>query len=65
MTVKQLIKELQKLKNQEANINIIVGNEDEDILSLWDIEVFSERSIDENYIELFCYIEELWKHTMR
>jgi len=59
MTVKQLIKELQKLKNQEANINIIVGNEDEDILSLWDIEVFSERSIDENYIELFCYIEEL------
>ena len=56
MKVKELIQELSKLKNQNADVNIIIGNEEDDLYSLWDIVLFSERDISENYIELFCNV---------
>jgi hypothetical protein len=47
MTIKKLIRQLQKIKNQEAKVLLTIGNEDKDfyvhqilkysILLIWDI----------------------------
>ena len=52
MKVKELIKELQEC-NQEANVTIVVGNEDDNSIDTGEFELHA-KDIDE-YIELFVY----------
>ena len=52
MKVKDLIKELQEC-NQEANVSIVVGNEDKNSIDTYDFEIHA-KDVDE-YIELFVY----------
>lgn len=50
MRVKNLIEELKEC-NQEANVSVVVGNEDDNIIDTYDFEIHS-KDVDE-YIELF------------
>ena len=52
MKVKDLIKELQEC-NQEADVTIVVGDEDSNTIDTGDFELHA-KDIDE-YIELFVY----------
>ena len=52
MKVKDLIKELQEC-NQEAEVSIVVGDEDDNSLDTHEFEVHA-KDVDE-YIELFVY----------
>jgi len=52
MKVKELIKELKEC-NLEANVTIVVGNYDDNIIDTDDFEIHS-KDVDE-YIELFIY----------
>lgn len=52
MTIKDLIKGLQKYQNQEARVLITVGNEDYDRLSTSEFELFQDTS-DVGYVEIF------------
>ena len=53
MKIKELIEKLQKLENKEAEINIIIGNEDGNVFSSCDVELFQDTS-DSNYQILYC-----------
>ena len=55
MKVKELIKELQDC-NQNAEVTIVVGDEDHNILDTGDFEVHG-KDVDE-YIELFVLEEQ-------
>jgi hypothetical protein len=59
MKVKELIEELQKIKDQNRTIEILVGNEDEDIYSTTNIELHHTLDNDEQCVELFGFIEGL------
>lgn len=54
MKIKDLIRQLKTYENQEADIIITMGNEDEDTFSTKHWELFSDTSMDYGYIELFC-----------
>lgn len=54
MTIKELIAELQKRKNQEAAVHIVYGSDDEDIFDVTKFEVFSDHS-DDGYQEIFIH----------
>ena len=56
MKVKELIEELQKIENKERDIQILIGDEDNDSLGC---EVFSLMHTDdvEQCVELFCETE--------
>ena len=53
MKVKQLIEELNKIENKEREIQILIGNEDNDSLGC---ETFSLMHTDdcEQCVEIFC-----------
>ena len=55
MTIKELIKELSKHKNQNAKVIITTGNEDRDTLSTSDFEVHGSDVAE--YVELFVHEE--------
>lgn len=59
MKVKELIEELQKVKDQNRTIEIIVGNEDEDVYTTTNIDIHHALDNDEQTLELFGYIEGL------
>jgi len=52
MTIKELIIKLQSMENQDARVDILVGNEDSNIIETSQFEVFQDTS-DAGYIELF------------
>jgi len=52
MTIKELIKELQEYKNQDAKVLITTGNEDWDNLSTGDFELCNKDGAYD-YIEIF------------
>ena len=58
MTIKKLIKELSKCQNQEAEIHIVIGDDDNNIVDTTDFEVFSDHS-DDGYQDLFIHIDNL------
>lgn len=58
MTIKELIEKLLQCQNQDANVHIILGDDDDDIFDTTDFEVFSDRS-DDNYQDLFIHIDNL------
>jgi hypothetical protein len=53
MKIKNLIKILKKYENQNADIILTIGNEDNDIFSTKHFEVFSDTSAD-GYTEFFA-----------
>ena len=58
MTIKKLIEELSKCENQDAEIHIVLGNDDDDIFDTTDFEVFSDHSYDD-YQDLFIHVDSL------
>jgi len=52
MTIKELIIELKKYKNQEAKVLITIGNDDNDSLSTSEFELFNQDEAGE-YMEIF------------
>lgn len=53
MTIKELINELKKYKNQEAKVLITIGNEDSDSLSTSEFELFNQDESNPEYMEIF------------
>lgn len=56
MTIKELIEQLSKCKNQDANVHIVLGNDDNNIFTSTDFEVFSDHSGD-GYQEIFIHTD--------
>ena len=52
MTRDEMIEALQKIEHN-CNINIVIGDEDDDLLSFWEFEFFLDKSED-GYTELYC-----------
>lgn len=52
MTIKKLIKKLQKYKNKNAKVLITFGNEENDTISTSDFELFNKDETYD-YIEIF------------
>lgn len=59
MKVKELIKELQAIKDQDRKVEILIGNYDEDIYSTSNIELHHALDNDEQVVEIFGFIEGL------
>ena len=59
MKVKELIKELQAIKNQNRDVEILIGNYDEDLYSTRNIELHHALDNDEQAVEIFGFIEGL------
>ena len=59
MKVKELIKELQAIKDQDRKVEILIGNYDEDIYSTSNIELHHTLDNDEQVVEIFGFIEGL------
>lgn len=57
MRIKELIKVLQKIDDKNRNIQILIGNEDDDSLCC---EVFDLMHVNdkEHCIEIFCHIKD-------
>jgi len=54
MSIKNLIKELKKIKDQNRKISVVIGNEDYNSLIFDEFEI---HNVDENEtsIEIFCF----------
>ena len=59
MKVKELIKELQAIKDQNRKVEILIGNYDEDIYATSNIELHHTLDNDEQVVEIFGFIEGL------
>ena len=56
MTIKELRQELFNCKNQEAEVHIVIGDEDSDIIDTTLFKIFSDHSED-NYQDLFIHLD--------
>jgi len=54
MKVKELIKQLSKIKNKDRQLQILVGNEDFDKFGCDDFELMHTDDC-EQCVEIFCY----------
>jgi len=56
MKVQELIEQLQKIKNKEREVSVIIGNEDEDkfIFDYFELHNFEDN---ETSLEIFCFID--------
>ena len=52
MTITELIKKLQEIPNQERDVSIVVGNEDENSIDTWEFELHHIEDWD-HPLELF------------
>jgi hypothetical protein len=56
ITIKKLIQELSKCKNQDAIVHIVLGDDDNDVFDTTQFEVFSDHS-DSGYQDLFIHTD--------
>ena len=59
MRVKDLIKELQAIKDQNRQVEILIGGHDEDLYATSNIELHHTLDNDEQVVEIFGFIEGL------
>ena len=59
MKVKELIKQLNKIKNKDRQLQILVGNEDFDKLGCDEFELMHTDD-SEQCVEIFCYDKECY-----
>lgn len=55
MKVKDLIKALNNIKDKERDIDILIGNEDEDTLVFTEFEIHHADDCDQS-VEIFCNV---------
>ena len=60
MKVKELIKELQNIKDKEREIEILIGNEDKDFYTCSEIDLMHTLDNDETSVELFVNTSKLY-----
>ena len=60
MTIKGLIKQLSKCQNQDANVHIVLGTDDDDIFDTTRFSVVSDHS-DDDYQDLFIHLDDVPK----
>lgn len=58
MTIKDAIAQLSKCQNQDAELHIVIGDDDNDIVDTANFVVFSDHS-DDDYQDLFIHIDNL------
>jgi hypothetical protein len=56
MKVNELIKELQAIKDQNRQVEILIGGHDEDLYSTSNIELHHTLDNDEQTVEIFGFI---------
>ena len=56
MSIKNLIKELKKVEDQNRQVSVIVGNDDYNSLIFDEFEIHNTQE-DETSIEIFCFDE--------
>ena len=59
MKIKELIKELQAIKDQNREVEILIGGHDEDLYSTRNIELHHTLDNDEQAVEIFGFVEGL------
>ena len=60
MKVKELIKELQNIKDKEREVEILVGNEDKDFYTCSEIDLMHTLDNDETSVEFFVNTSKLY-----
>jgi len=63
MKVKELIEELNKIENKEREIQILIGDEDNDSLGCEKFELMHTDDC-EQCVEMFCMIEDCYTDEM-
>ena len=63
MKVKELIKELQNIKDKEREIEILIGNEDRDFYTCSEIDLMHTLDNDETSVEIFVKTSKLYDLT--
>jgi hypothetical protein len=58
MTIRELRAKLFECVNQDAKVNIVLGDDDNDIFDTTEFEVFSDHSGDD-YQDIFIHIDKL------
>ena len=59
MKIKDLVKELNQIKNKDRPLQVLIGNEDEDSIGC---EIFSLMHTDncEQAVEIFCHEKDIY-----
>ena len=60
MKVKELIKELQNIKDKEREVEILIGNEDKDFYTCSEIDLMHTLDNDDTSVEIFVNTAKLY-----
>ena len=60
MKVKELIKELQQIKDKEREVEILIGNEDRDSYTCSEIDLMHTLDNDDTSVEIFVNTTKLY-----
>ncbi len=63
MKVKELIEKLNKIENKERDIQILIGDEDNDSLGCETFELMHTEEC-EQCIEIFCNVDDYYTHKV-